>query len=253
MGLFSKLVKRRQRPVAVPLGFEIQRLSTKAIWHTLCHWDCQKKFVKRRLCNSRCAIGIGDAENLERGYMAHAVPLVFVANLFVKSSNISVSAMSRLNLVTLRFSVGCRCAIGSVTKWCDFPPLMWLSSISQLHWVMWLSAAWCDLSPALVYMIWEARVYTVCIYDTMFVFYIDIDTDIFFVVPSRSGHDFYSSSLCKSFTDQKGFLGWLKSRHKPINRKHLIVTNPKTEGSSSSQGILPTFTILCTQNSNFFH
>ena len=31
-----------------------------------------------------------------------------------------------------------------------------------------------------LYMIWEARVYTVCIYDTMFVFYIDIDTDIFF-------------------------------------------------------------------------
>ena len=27
---------------------------------------------------------------------------------------------------------------------------MWLSSISQFHWVMWLSSAWCDLSPALV-------------------------------------------------------------------------------------------------------
>ena len=48
--------------------------------------------------------------------MAHAVPLVFVANLFVKSSNISVCAMSRLNLATFRFSVGCRCAIGIVTK-----------------------------------------------------------------------------------------------------------------------------------------
>ena len=48
--------------------------------------------------------------------MAHAVPLVFVANLFVKSSNSSVCAMSRLDLVTLRFSVGCRCAIGIVTK-----------------------------------------------------------------------------------------------------------------------------------------
>ena len=30
---------------------------------------------------------------------------------------------------------------------------MWLSSISQFHWVMWLSSAWCDLSPALVYLI----------------------------------------------------------------------------------------------------
>ena len=26
--------------VAVPSGFEMQRISTKAIWHTLCHWDC---------------------------------------------------------------------------------------------------------------------------------------------------------------------------------------------------------------------
>ena len=51
-----------------------------------------------------------------RGYMAHAVPLVFVANFFVKSSNISVCAVSRLNLVTFRFSAGCRCAIGIVTK-----------------------------------------------------------------------------------------------------------------------------------------
>ena len=30
--------------------------------------------------------------------------------------------MSRLDLVTFWFSVGCRCAIGIVTKWCDFPP-----------------------------------------------------------------------------------------------------------------------------------
>ena len=30
--------------------------------------------------------------------------------------------MSRLDLVTFRFSVECRCAIGIVAKWCDFPP-----------------------------------------------------------------------------------------------------------------------------------
>ena len=55
-------------------------------------------------------------------------------------------AMSRLNLVTFRFSVGCRGATGIVTKWCDLPPF----SISHLHWVMWLSAALCDLSLPLV-------------------------------------------------------------------------------------------------------
>ena len=55
-------------------------------WMPLCHWDCHKrlsrevcvivavplglskKIVKRSLCNSRCAIGIQDAENLERLY-----------------------------------------------------------------------------------------------------------------------------------------------------------------------------------------
>ena len=101
---------------------------------SLCHWDCQKKLpkevcvtvavplglskeiAKRSLCNSRCAIGIRDAENLEKGYMAHAVPLVFGANFFLKSTNISLCAMSRLDLVNFWFSVGCRCAIGIVTK-----------------------------------------------------------------------------------------------------------------------------------------
>ena len=81
-----------------------------------------KKIVKRSLWNSRRAIGIRDAENLEKGYMAHAVPLVFGANFFLKSTNISLCAMSRLDLVNFWFSVGCRCAIGFVTKWCDFPP-----------------------------------------------------------------------------------------------------------------------------------
>ena len=75
-----------------------------------------KEIVKRSLCNSRCAIGIQDAENFEKGYMAHAVPLVFDANFFLESTNISLCAMSRLDLVTFRFSVGCRCAIGIVTK-----------------------------------------------------------------------------------------------------------------------------------------
>ena len=75
-----------------------------------------KKIVKRSLCNGRCAIGTRDAENLEKGYIAHAVPLVFGANFFLKSTNISLCAMSRLDLVTFWFSVGCRCAIGIVTK-----------------------------------------------------------------------------------------------------------------------------------------
>lgn len=56
--------------------------STQAIWHTLCHWDCQKNVKKkcqRKPCNSRSAIGIRDAETFEKGYMAHAVPLVVTA------------------------------------------------------------------------------------------------------------------------------------------------------------------------------
>ena len=81
-----------------------------------------KEIAERSLCNSRCAIGIWDAEDFKKGYMAHAVPLVFDANLFLKSTYISLCAMSRLDLVTFQFSVGCRCAIGIVTKWCDFPP-----------------------------------------------------------------------------------------------------------------------------------
>ena len=125
------------------------------MWQPLCQRDCQNWFAKIRPCNSRCAIGcvkkkfvkrslgksrcaieIRDAETSNKGYTTHAVPLglskegyvtaalplVFVANLFVKSSNISVCGMARLNLVTFRFSVGCRCAIGIVTQWCDFPP-----------------------------------------------------------------------------------------------------------------------------------
>ena len=68
--------------VAVPLGFGMLRIFKKATWHT----------------------------------MAHAVPLVFDANLFLKSTNISLCAMSRLDLVTFQFSFGCCCAIGIVTK-----------------------------------------------------------------------------------------------------------------------------------------
>ena len=69
--------------------------------------------------------------------MAHAVPLVFGANFFLKSTNISLCAMSRLDLATFWFSVGCavplglsqkivkrslcnsRCAIGIVKKDCQ--------------------------------------------------------------------------------------------------------------------------------------
>ena len=61
--------------VAVPVGFEMQGQPTKTIWHTLRHWDCQKKFDKRSLCNTRCASAIRDIEAFTESYMAHAVPL----------------------------------------------------------------------------------------------------------------------------------------------------------------------------------
>lgn len=38
-----------------------------------------KKKCQRKPCNSRSAIGIRDAETFEKGYMAHAVPLVVTA------------------------------------------------------------------------------------------------------------------------------------------------------------------------------
>ena len=110
-------------------------------------------FVKRSLCNSLCAIGIRDAENFKKGYMAHAVPLVVVANLFIKSSNISVCAMSRLSLVSFRFlltAVQLGLSQNDVTSRC----VMWLFS-SFLHLafkfgdvtcrrVMWLKPAACS-------------------------------------------------------------------------------------------------------------
>ena len=112
----------------------------------------KKKFSQKSLCNSRCAMGIWDAENFNKDYMAHAVSLVFDANFFLKSTNISLCAMSRLDLVTFQFSVGCRCAIGIVTKWCDFPPC----DVTSLHLaiklgdvtlrcVMWLKPGACSL------------------------------------------------------------------------------------------------------------
>ena len=106
---------------AVPLGLS-KRLSKEVYVIVAVPLGLSKEIAKRSLCNSRCAIGIRDAENFEKGYMAHAVPLVFDANFLLKSTNISLCAMSRLDLVTFRFSVGCRYAIGIVTKWCDFPP-----------------------------------------------------------------------------------------------------------------------------------
>ena len=97
-------------------------------------------------------MGIWDAENFNKDYMAHAVSLVFDANFFLKSTNISLCAMSRLDLVTFQFSVGRRCAIGIVTKWCDFPPC----DVTSLHLaiklgdvtlrrVMWLKPGACSL------------------------------------------------------------------------------------------------------------
>ena len=73
--------------------------------------------------------------------------------------------MSRLNWLTFRFSVRWRCACGIVTKWCDFPLYDVTSPISQLHWVMWLCAAWCDLSPALVRMTFGMFCLFACSFD----------------------------------------------------------------------------------------
>ena len=85
--------------------------------------------------------------------MEHAVPLVFGANFLLKSTNISLCAMSRLDLVTFGFSVGCRCAIGIVTKWCDFPPCdvtflhlaFPLGDVTFLR-LMWLKPGACSCS-----------------------------------------------------------------------------------------------------------
>ena len=93
--------------VAVPLGFEMQGQSTKTIlrYGTTVPLGfskkCRKRFDKRSLCNSRCAIGIWDVENFKKA----------IWHKFLKSTNISLCAMSRLDLVTFRFSVGRRCAI----------------------------------------------------------------------------------------------------------------------------------------------
>ena len=72
---------------------------------------CQKKLSKE-ICVIVVVplgyIGIQNAEHFEKDFVAHTVPLVFVANLFIKSSHNSVCPMSRLNLATFRiFSVFC--------------------------------------------------------------------------------------------------------------------------------------------------
>ena len=122
LGLSKKFVKRSLCNGRCTIGIRDAETFNKGYMTRAVPLGLPKKVSKRSLCNSRCAIGIPDAENFEKRYMAHAVPLVLVANLFVKSSNISVCPMSRLNLVTFRFFVGGRYFIGIVTKWCDFPP-----------------------------------------------------------------------------------------------------------------------------------
>ena len=55
---------------------------------------------------------------------------------------------SRSNLCSLLINwiiIGIDCSFVTSRR------VMWLSSISHLHWVMWLSAAWCDFCPALVH------------------------------------------------------------------------------------------------------
>ena len=79
---------------AVPSGFEMQRIATQAIWHKLCHRVCQKKFVKRRPCNGRCAFGIRDAENLNTSYMAQAVPSGLSKKCLSKEDHVIVALPS---------------------------------------------------------------------------------------------------------------------------------------------------------------
>ena len=46
-GLSKKCLSKEDHViVAVPSGFEMQRISTQAIWHKLCHRACQKKMSK---------------------------------------------------------------------------------------------------------------------------------------------------------------------------------------------------------------
>ena len=110
-----------------------------------------KKIVKRSLCNSRCAIGIWDAKDFEKGLYCTRCAIGIRCKLLPKINK----------YLTVR-NVAARFGYFSVFCWNAAVPLgllqndvtsrrvMWLSSISQFHWVMWLSSAWCDLSPALV-------------------------------------------------------------------------------------------------------
>ena len=71
-----------------------------------------------------------------------------------KNQQISPCAMSRLDLVTFRFSVGCRCAIGIVTKWCDFPPC----DVTFLHLAITLG----DVTFLRVYRTFDQTSFHVC-------------------------------------------------------------------------------------------
>ena len=74
--------------------------------------------------------------------------------------------MSRLDLVTFRFSVECRCAIGIVAKWCDFPPCdvtflhlaIPLGDVTFLR-VMWLKPGAC--TDSLQFILRNEDVYSV--------------------------------------------------------------------------------------------
>ncbi len=89
------------------------RISTKAMWHTLCHWyslqTClySQQISQRAQCRSKISLLFGFL-------LDAAAPL----------------GLSQNDVIS--------------------PRVMWLSSISLLDWAMWLSAARCDLSPALV-------------------------------------------------------------------------------------------------------
>jgi len=117
--------------------------SLKPLWGSL-----KKRLPKKNMSQSLCHWDWGFAEP-QKKYVEHAVPLILVASLFVKSWNIYVRAMPQLNLPTFAFSVGCRYASRIATAWCNFPPCdltfllaLTLADVTFLH-LMWLKPANC--------------------------------------------------------------------------------------------------------------
>ena len=132
----NSLSKEVSVKVAMPLRFEMQRLPTKATWHTLCHWVCQKSLSKE-------------------GYVIVAVPLGF-----------GMLRISKKTLYGTRCAIGIRgklvCKIikylsvrnvvakfGYLSVFCWLPLCHW-----DCHTMMWLPAVWCNFPLSRSYIGW---------------------------------------------------------------------------------------------------